>query len=126
VILYEFVHGGSGVLTKWRNGLEKAQRAQLDNKTDMLEVASPELLPGLVAGPIRKHPHIYKLQAGRKVRLRPLLCKGPKDKVAEITFLAGATERDWKLDPANAPEVAEARRIDLEANPNKRKSYETP
>ena len=71
------------------------------------------LMPGLIDGPIKGYPHIYKLKIGGKVRLRPLLCKGPIDPDTELTLLFGATERDWKFDPEDAPVIAETRRLEI-------------
>ena len=71
------------------------------------------LIPGLVEGPIRGFRHIYKLKIGGKVRLRPLLCKGPIDNENELTLLMGATERDYRYDPFNAPSTAENRRQEI-------------
>ncbi len=127
MILFEYVHRGKGALTEWRAGLQTVQQAQLDGKTDLLEVSNRiELLPGLVIGPIRRSRRIYKLQIGAKVRLRPLLCKGPRDKLQELTFLVGATERDFKFDPPRAQETAEARLLEVESDLTKRIPYETP
>jgi len=98
----------------WSKGLEKKYRAMLNRKLKALEDESEHgLIPGLVVGPIKRYPHIYKLQIGGKVRLRPLLCKGPIDPNNELTLLIGATERDWKFGPKNAPEIAEKRRQEI-------------
>jgi len=92
----------------------------LHRKLKALEDTEPDLVPGLLEGPIRGHPHIYKLKIGGKIRLRPLLCKGPIDNNKELTFLMGATERDYKWDPPNALVVAEARRQEIISNPERR------
>ncbi len=138
MILYEWVasRGSSrdGALTKFRSGLAAAQRAQLDGKTMLLEqVDSVDDLPGLIVGPIKvkgqKKPHIYKLQVGRRVSLRPLLCKGPvptDDHARVLTFLIGATERDRKFSPRNAPDKAVERRDGLLNGRDRRRRYETP
>jgi hypothetical protein len=119
-----------GEVRAWRDRLQVAQQAQLDQKLDVLARADNEMLPGLIAGPLRvkgvKYPHIYKLQIGGKVRLRPLLCRGPFDADKEITLLVGATERDGKFDPAGAPDQAVVRREEIKNDARLRKSYEFP
>lgn len=119
-----------GEVRAWRDRLQVAQQAQLDQKLDALARADSEMLPGLIAGPLRikgvKYPHIYKLQIGGKIRLRPLLCRGPFDAEKEITLLAGATERDGKLDPPGAPDQAVARREEIKSDARLRKPYKFP
>lgn len=83
-------------------------------------------MPGLIAGPIKHMPNIYKLQVGGKVRLRPLLCRGPVNKNAELTFLVGATERDGLFHPPGVKALAEERLKKLIADPKLRKRYEIP
>ena len=85
-------------------GLTKRDRAQLNLKMDMLELNGFGLHPHLLAGPISKQKHIYKLVVHGQRMLRPMLCKGPFDMSAEFTFLLGAIEINFKLDedPAQA------------------------
>lgn len=113
--LYDYVDDRNvNDFERWTKGLEKKYRAMLNRKLKALEdETEPGLLPGLVDGPIRGYPHIYKLKIGGKVRLRPLLCKGPIDNDTELTLLFGATERDWKFVPENAPALAEDRRQEI-------------
>lgn len=84
------------------------------------------LLPGLMAGPIKRFPHLYKLQAGGKVRLRPLLCRGPFDAEVELTLLAPATERDGQFEPLNAPTQADNHRLEIIADARLRAEYLFP
>lgn len=132
MILFEWIDRRRlGVLTRWRAGLQPAQRAQLDQKTLLLEQTEPENLPGLWAGPITdrgvKCPRIYKLRIGGKVRLRPLLCRGPlaRDRAA-LTFLAGAQERGGRFRPEGAPRRAIERRTGLISGRDRRRRYEVP
>jgi hypothetical protein len=85
-------------------GLTKRDRAQLNLKIDMLELNGFALHPHLLAGPIKKQKHIYKLVIHAQRMLRPMLCKGPFDMNTEFTFLLGAIEINFKLDedPAQA------------------------
>ena len=131
MIIYDYVGDEQeGAVRAWRDGQQSVQRAQLDQKLSMLRAAGLDLLPGLMVGPIRvkgkQCPHIYKLQIGGKVRLRPLLCKGTVDPDFELTLLAGATERDFEFVPANAPSVAMKRREEVIDNANLRKPYRYP
>ncbi len=107
----------------WREGLAPVQQAQLDNKIELLR-REPSLLDGMIHGPIKGYKHLYKLKIGGKVRLRPLLCRGPVDADNELTLLAGATERDGKLDPPGAPATAEGNRVTLSADHRRRKEYD--
>ena len=81
-------------------------------------------MSGLIAGPIKGYKHIHKLKIGGKVRLRPLLCRGPEDAEQELTLLAGATERDFAYDPPGAPATAEANRLALVMDGKRRRVYD--
>ena len=119
--LYDYIdERGINQFEQWSRGLESGDRAKLHRKLKALEDTEPGLIPGLLSGPINGYPHIYKLRIGGKVRLRPLLCKGPIEKDSELTLLMGATERDWKWNPHNAREVAVARRQEILNNPERR------
>jgi len=59
-----------------------------------------------------------------KVALRPMLCRGPEDMTNEFTFLLGATERDRKYLPRNAPMLADKNRKDLILTPKNRCRHE--
>ncbi len=131
MILWEWVDSrGGGVLSDWRNSLATAQKAQLDNRTRLLSLCADDSnLPGLMSGPIsvkgQKFDGVYKLQIGGKVRLRPLLRKGPGE-ADHLTFLAGAMEKNGRFDPTNAPSKALERSRSLDQNANRRKRYEIP
>jgi hypothetical protein len=98
--------------------------ANLDQALDRLEQAKPDSLPGIMVGPIAPSLHVYKLRLGGKVRLRPMLCKGPIRPDAELTFLQGAFERNNKLDPRDAFARADERRLEVLDQPQKRKRYD--
>lgn len=133
MILFEWVAGREraedGALTAFRAELTIAQQAQLDSATMRLEgVDNADMVPKLIAG-VKGYRHIYKLQIGGKVRLRPLLCRGPMptdDKNQVLTFLIGARERDMKFVPRDAPKKAKQRREDLITGNAIRRPYETP
>lgn len=132
MILFEWASSsGELALSEWRLGLQKSQRAKLDAKVYMLEAAnSLDDLP-MIVGPISvkgiSYKSIYKMRIGKRgVSLRPLLCKGTGNSKTEATFLAGATERDGKFDPKDAPQVAERRREALMSGRDTRRRYESP
>ena len=114
-LLYDYIDTrGRNDFEAWTRNLESRYRAMLNRKLKALEdEVERGLLPGMIEGPIKHHPHIYKPKLGGKVKLRPLLCKGPLDNNCELTLLIGATERDWQYDPTNAPDTAEARREEI-------------
>jgi hypothetical protein len=110
-------------MTDWYRDLDETSQALLDQALDRLEQARQEDLPGLIKGTSGGR-EIRKLQVGGKIRLRPLLCTGPQDKVRELTFLMPAFERNWKFDPADAVEQAETRRRALLEDRSRRRIYE--
>lgn len=128
MIIYEYVdQDGKGEITEWRKHLQKAQRAQLDVKIKLLrQIDDPNMLPGILVGTGQKNrksktPHIFKLQIGQKIRLRPMVCTGPP---GGITLLLKAVELNWKLEPRNAPQMAELRRREILDDPSRRRIYE--
>ena len=143
MIIYDYVgargsakatqgHGPvKGEVRAWRDAQQVPQRMQFDEKLDSLASAGPEMVPGLIAGPLSvkgkgKFRHIYKIQMGGKIRLRPLLCRGTKDPNAELTLLIGATERDGQFEPLNAPEKADSRREEILSDDTFRQPYVFP
>ena len=120
-----------GDVRRWRDDQQVPQRTQFDEKLDSLASAGPEMVPGLIAGPLSvkgkgKFRHIYKIQMGGKIRLRPLLCRGTQNLDAELTLLIGATERDGQLEPLNAPEKADSRREEILNDDTHRQPYVLP
>src|SRR5437879_4954149 len=114
--IYEYVspRGRGAISDDWRPAQQVPQQAALDNDLKRIEQVGLDALPGLIVGPLRGYRHLYKLSIGGKIRLRPILCKGPQDKNGEITLLLGAVERDGTLVPADALEKAERRRQQIE------------
>jgi len=94
----------------------------LDNYLKRIEQTNPDALPGLVHG-VKGYPRLRKLKIGGRLRLRPLLCKGPCDMDNEITLLIGAIEKDWEFIPVNAREMADARRLEILQDPTRRRRY---
>jgi hypothetical protein len=125
--LYDYVaNGGRNLFKEWSEGLQTADLARLNRKLEMLERNGPELGPGLLAGPIKRHAHIYKIKINGNVALRPLLCKGPIKNDKEFTLLMGAFERDRDWVPKNAPNLAEARREEVLADHKRRRCPHEP
>lgn len=104
--VYDFTDSGGSVIKAWSAGLSARSRGALDSKLNMLSVSGMDLPPRLLAGPIKKTGHIYKLVIHADVMLRPMLCKGPFLMDKEFTLLLGALEVQWKLipDPQRAVE----------------------
>jgi len=102
------------VMQEWALDLGEDQRARLDLKIDMLQRAgedAPKLLTPTSGRPRQRH--IWEMPIKGEVALRPMLCRGPITMGSEFTFLSGAVERDRVYVPLNAPQRAEANRIDL-------------
>jgi len=120
--IYDYVHPTHGNLMRpWCDRLQAKEKAKLDFKVDALEKHGTDLIPGMVAP--TGTPAIFKLKVQGVVKLRPMLCEGPRDKVS-FTFLIGAKEVQWQYEPADAPAVAADYRRDLIANPQRREAHE--
>jgi hypothetical protein len=109
------------LIRRWRDGLQKSERAKLDFKVDALALHGTHLIPNMVAP--TGVPSIFKLKVQGKVKLRPMLCQGPGDSES-FTFLLGAKEIQFEYEPSKADETAAAYRKDLIANPNRRELHE--
>lgn len=117
--MYDFTDGdGRSVIAVWRSVLTARSKAQFDQKINMLATAGMDLPPKLLAGPINKTRHIYKLKIHADVMLRPMLCKGPFAMNDEFTLLVGAKEVQNKLIPD--PSVAVENREILLKYPERR------
>jgi hypothetical protein len=88
----------------------------------MLEQHGPDLPPALLSD--SSVSGIKKLKVHGNVQLRPHLCAGPINRSQEFTILVGAKEKDWKLDPSNAGEIAEKRRNEIVTDPTRRVPHE--
>jgi len=110
---------GLNEFKEWTQGLQKAQRAKLNQKLDALmlygDVLYPEVLTGTdVAG-------IQKLRVKGNVQLRPMLTNGPIRVGKEYTLLLGAIEVGGKLKPSNAPQLANNNKDAVIENPTRRR-----
>src|SRR5205809_5158524 len=100
---------GDREFSAWRLRLPTAERAQLDEK--MRAIQSMGLNVSCLKGPLKGYRHLYKIRVqGPTKALRPLLCRGPKDKDGELTMLIPMTEVEGRDDPPNAKQEAERRR----------------
>ena len=114
---------GDNAFKEWWSGLQKKERAKLRSRITMLRDYGEDIRPQILTDtPV---PGILKLRVHGNVQLRPLLCKGPAKNDAEFTMLMGATERDFKLVPEDAPETADARKTAI-ARDNKRRTKHVP
>jgi hypothetical protein len=128
--LWTFVsESGRDMLADWAGELRLPTRvrAAIDQKADVLRQQPFEILihTNLLAGPIAKQRHIYKLRVNGDIAVRLMLCKGPLERDDGYTILLGAVERDGKLVPADAPERASLNReLVLKSPRERRKFYE--
>jgi hypothetical protein len=114
---------GVNEIKEWMKTLQKRELAKINQKLDMLEKAGPDLSPELLAGTHQRH--IKKIRATGRVTIRLMVCRGPLDPNREFTLLYGAFERDRKLVPPNAEELAERNRSEvLKDPPRRRKKHE--
>jgi hypothetical protein len=121
--LYDYVdENNTNDIKRWAESLQKTQRAKLNAKLDMLASSGLDLFPQVLTGTSR--PGILKLRVKGNVQLRPCLCRGPVDDNKEFTLLIGATERDSKLVPTDADQIANQRKKIITIAPNRRCSHE--
>lgn len=113
---------GNNEIKEWTSKLQTKERAKLNLKLDMLASKGHELFPHVLTD--TPTPGIQKLRVQGKVKLRPMLCKGPIDNEKEYTLLIGATERDSKFEPKNADKKANERKQIIIKNPNRRCTHE--
>jgi len=123
--LFDYKDSKGNVMDLWATqmSMQKKDRGRLDVKIALLERTEDNLLPKLLHRAPRCR-HIMHLVVNGKVALRPMLCSGPFDHQKEFTFLFGATKRDRKLVPRDAPERAEENRNDLILHPENRCEHE--
>lgn len=105
--LYDFVDArGKSVILNWVQDARLSGRdiGALNSKLDTLALNGPLLAPRILAGPIKKQRHIYKMVIHADRMLRPMLCKGPFEMNSEFTLLLGALEVGGRLtaDPKDA------------------------
>jgi hypothetical protein len=130
MFLWTFVsETGRDALLEWASEirLPTRVRAIVDQKLDVLRQQPFETIihTNLLAGPIAKQGHIYNLQINREVTVRLMLCRGPLSADVGYTLLLGAVERDGRLVPAEAPEMATRNRELVVTDPDRRrKPYE--
>ena len=119
--LFDYVtaHRSNDIL-EWSKGLQKPDRARLEQKLARLRQISFELAKDtkLLAGPVLDS--IWKLRVHASVMLRPHLCKGPIDNHAEYTLLIGAIEVGDRLPPDTAKKAL-LRQQEIEFDPARRR-----
>lgn len=123
--LFDFLNSRQeNVMQKWADSrkISKRDRGRIDFKVKLLETKGDELPTGLLQDTRCKS--IKELATGSQIAYRLMLCRGPVEMNKEFTFLLGATERDNKYVPKNAPERADKNRLDLMENIKRRCSHE--
>lgn len=119
--LYDYVnHHNQNEFKEWTLGLEKSQRAKLNEKIDKLAIYGDQLFPEMLTG--TSIAGILKLRAKGNVQLRPLLCKGPINIKHEYTLLFGAKEVGGKWVPSGAPSKAAKLKEEVTKEPKKRRT----
>jgi len=119
--LYDYLDGDSNDIESFINSLQVKERARLEAKIAAVKENGLTLLGSNVLTDT-KLPQIKEIRVNTNNKaVRMLLCRGPRDKNKELTFLFGAFERDNKYDPKNALEIADSRRKQVEADPEKRR-----
>ena len=135
--VFEFLDGRNrGIVSAWleHERVPKDQLAAFRAKIDALSSGGPEMVPGLIAGPIKQRKlgitGIYKMKIkGNKgwVQLRPMLCFGPLARDSNvITMLVGAVEKDQKLIPYDCLKRADGNRRILLNDPARRRILRIP
>lgn len=121
--LFDYFDSNSHNLIKaWTEGLQKNDRAKLNERLDKLAKHGDELVPRILTG--TTVPGIQKLRIQGRVQLRPLLCKGPHDLHGEYTLLAGAKEVGDVLTPKGVEQTALTRKKDVISDEGRRKKHE--
>lgn len=120
-LIYDFVNEKQiNEIKKWSEKLQKNQRAKLNEKLDKLRLSGDELMPETLTG--TSIAGIKKLRIRcQNVQLRPLVCNGPINSKKEFTLLLGATERDNKLNPLNAENLADINKHKIIIEPHQRR-----
>jgi len=119
MVIWDYQTADRNLILEWAKDIRlgKRDRGLLDQKLDALAALQFDMASHthLVAGPLNNSPdkHIYKLRVNASVMIRIMLCRGPLPGESACTLLVGATERDGRLEPANAPAVAGDRRKEV-------------
>lgn len=118
-LMYNYLSpSGKDEIAEWSQKLQVKERAKLNERLDKLGLEGDNLYPNMLTD--SKAPGILKLRVHGNVQLRPLLCRGPHDVMAEYTFLAGATERDFVMKPEGIEKRATTRKAEVKADKRRR------
>lgn len=123
--LYDYLsEDGTNEFKAWTEGLQKTQRAKLNEKLDKLAEYGDELYPQLLTDSSETGIQKLRIKAGN-VQLRPLLCRGPIATHEEYTLLMGAKEVGSNWEPSGAPAKAKQRKAAVVSSPEtRRKTHE--
>ncbi len=122
--IYDYLTpSGKNDIYKWAMEFNGERRGKFEEKLDVLRKhgidVPKDLLPYL-------GNDIYKLKVQGKPQLRPLLCRGIKDKnLEEFTILIGVIEENGKFRPSDAIDRAGSRLDELLENHSQRCEHET-
>jgi hypothetical protein len=122
VAIYDYLNanGANPIEEFIRASIEAKERAKLLARVQALRGSGYAILGGNVLTDTREK-HVKEIRVNGNVAVRMLMCRGPVNGNKEATLLFGAFERDNKYDPKDAPERAEKRRKEVEADPARRR-----
>jgi phage-related protein len=122
--IYDYLTpSGRNDIYKWAKGFSNERRGKFEEKLDVLRKHGVNVPKDLLA---YLGNDIYKLKVQGKPQLRPLLCRGVKDKnLEEFTIFIGVTEENGELRPKDAIDQARKRLAELLENPDQRCEHET-
>jgi hypothetical protein len=125
-LLYDFTDSrGQSIVSRWaeEKRIDDDMRAKVDVKLDLLAKLGPDLPPGLLAG--TSFRNVDKLRIfGKRVTWRFMICRGPINPAVEFTIIYIAQERNRKLVPKNADELADNNRKIIIDNVERRRKHE--
>ena len=121
--LFDYVTDkGTNDFKIWTEKLQKTQRAKLNSRLDMLENKGSDLFPQILTG--TDTAGIQKLRVRGKIELRPMVCTGPINHEKEFTLLVGAIEKQGKLEPKKADQIADKRKKEVIKDKTRRIDHE--
>jgi hypothetical protein len=121
--LFDYVTDkGTNDFKIWTEKLQKTQLAKLNARLDMLENKGSDLFPQILTG--TDTAGIQKLRVRGKIELRPMVCTGPINHKKEFTLLVGAIEKQGKLEPKKADQIADKRKKEVIKDKTRRIDHE--
>lgn len=99
----------------WLDALDSDHRGRVIQRLITMGQNSPADFTSFIDGGAKEGPKkrrgIYKMQIGKKISYRPLLCRGLHGR-CHVTMLLGTKEHDGKMEPS--PDIAVDRKKAIE------------